>query len=494
MRVFIAALATETNTFSPIPTGRQNFEETFLAYGDATQREPMFFSAPLHVWRKRAEERGWEVIESLAAVAQPAGITVGTVYEEFRNKILTDLENAAPVDIVLLSLHGAMVAEGYPDCEGDLLTRARSIVGVEATIAAELDPHAHLTDNMQSAADLLVFFKEFPHTDIDERAEDLFRLASDTAEQLIKPVMRAADCRMMSIYHTPNSPMRSYVDAMLECESGEPVLSLSLIHGFPWGDHVNAGSQVLCITDGDADGASSVAEEFARRLWNIRDDLRIDYPGIEAALDIADAEKSGPVVLADVADNAGGGAPSDSTFILKAVLDRGYRDVALGIFWDPLAVRMCRAAGEGAQLKLRVGGKVGPASGDPVDLDVVIHKIAEGLSQRIGNSSNALGTLVWIEADGVHLLINDLRTQVFHPEAFTSIGIDLQAMRVIVVKSTQHFYAGFAPLASKIVYVAAPGALNMNFAEIPYIERERNFWPVVDDPFSCDNSGSGTIE
>ncbi len=480
MKLFMAALATETNTFSPIPTGRQNFEETVLAFGDATERAPMFFTAPLHVWRSEAKRICWDVVESLAAVAQPAGVTVKSVYEEYRDRILADLEAAMPVDIVLLSLHGAMVAHGYPDCEGDLLSRVREMVGADIPVGAELDPHAHLTDAMMEHADALVFFKEFPHTDIEARARDLFRIIKDVAEGRIAPVMRDADCGMMGIYHTPTEPVRGFVDRMFAAEKEEGILSVSFIHGFPWGDHPRAGARVLCIADGDAKLARQVARQFAGEIRNLREQLKIEYPGIEEALDIAANEPTGPVVLADVADNAGGGAPGDSTFLLEAVLERGLGDIAMGIFWDPLAVRMCNEAGVGSRVRIRLGGKVGDASGRPVDLDVQIHEIATDLSQGIGESRINLGTLVWAESNGVHLLINDLRTQTFHPEAFTGIGIDLEKMRMVIVKSTQHFYAGFAPIASRIIYVATPGALNMDFASIPYVYRSRDIWPLTE--------------
>jgi microcystin degradation protein MlrC len=486
MRIFIAGLATESSSFSPIPTGRANFEESFVAHGDATRRAPMLFSAPLHVWRAAAEGRGWEVVESLSAFAQPAGPTVKSLYEEYRDEILHDLEAAMPVDIVLFSMHGAMMADGYPDCEGDLLRRTRAIVGSGPTIGAEFDPHAHLTDEMLDTADLLVFYKEYPHTDVAERAADLFRLAVDTAEGRIQPVMREVDCRMIGLYQTPLQPMRDFVDRMSAAErDDERVLSVSLVHGFPWGDHERTGTRVLAITDGDAVLAEKLAAQFATELWDLREQLQIDYPDIDAALDMAVAEPKGPVVLADVSDNAGGGAPSDTTWFLQAVLKRGLKNVALGIFWDPIALRLCVEAGEGARLRIRVGGKVGSDSGQPVDLDVVVHRIAAGKTQDIGGATMSLGTIAWVEADGVHLLINDLRTQVFHPEAFTSLGLDLSSMRIIIVKSTQHFYAGFEPIASRIIHTATPGPMSVDFANIPYRNRDGNYWPRVEDPFAA---------
>ena len=156
MKLFIAGLATETNTFSPIPTGRASFEEAMVAHGDATQKPPNLFSAPMHVWRKRGEEQQMEIIESLGAFAQPAGPTIREIYEEYRDEILRDLTAAMPVDIALFSMHGAMIADGYDDCEGDLMARARKIMGPDAVIGLEIDPHNHLTELMLDNADLLI--------------------------------------------------------------------------------------------------------------------------------------------------------------------------------------------------------------------------------------------------------------------------------------------------------------------------------------------------
>lgn len=482
MKVLIAGLATETNSFSPIPTGRMSYEETFLTR-HATDESPNLFSAPLHEWRRAAEARGWQVVESLSAFAQPAGPTVRAVYEEFRDEILADVGKARP-DILLLSMHGAMIADGYDDCEGDLMTRARAILGPDAVIGLEIDPHHHLTPEMLEAADLIVAYKEYPHTDSPDRARELFTLAADTATGKIKPVMRDYDCRMLTMYHTPKQPMRGFVDEMQAREGHDGILSLSLTHGFPWGDSPRVGTRMLAICDGDAGKAAAVATEFGQRLWALRDQLRPDWPTIPEALDRVAKGKAFPFVLADFADNAGGGAPSDSTFVLKEVLARGLKDIALGIYWDPVLVRMCREVGIGGTMDVRLGGKVGKMSGDPVDLTVSIRAIGEAMSQAMGETTMPMGNAVWLESDGVHLVVNDLRTQTFHPCAFSDLGIDLSQMKAVVVKSSQHFYAGFAPIASEVIQINGPGAITPDFTIIPYTKRDDNYWPKTEDPFA----------
>jgi len=481
MKVLIAGLATETNSFSPIPTGDVSFEETFHSR-QTTKEPPNLFSAPLHEWRRMAEERNWQVIESLCTAAQPAGPTVRAVYEKYRDEILEDVISSKP-DILLLSMHGAMIAEGYDDCEGDLLARARDILGPEAIIGIELDPHNHLTDQMMENATLIISYKEYPHTDSPDRARELFTMAADAALGATNPVMQEYDCRMLSMYHTPKEPMRSFVDEMQAREGKDGILSLSLSHGFPWGDSPRVGTRMLAITDGDETLAKETAQEFGEKLWSIRESLNDPWPNIPQALDRAAAATKHPVVLADFADNAGGGAPSDSTFILREVLDRGMKDIALGIYWDPIVVRMCREVGVGAKLYVRVGGKVGPMSGDPVDLFATVRAVASDVSQMMGETAMPLGNCIWLEVDGVHLVLSDIRSQTFHPSAFTDLGIDLDQMKVIVVKSSQHFYAGFAPIAAEIIQISGPGAIPPDYTSIPYTKRDDNFWPKTEDPF-----------
>lgn len=484
MKVFIASISTETNSFSPLPTGRLSFEEGAVAHGNATKGPIEYWSAPLHIWRELAETRGWAVAESLTAHAQPAGPTVREVYEEYRNEILRDLKAAMPVDMVLLSLHGAMIADGYEDCEGDLIACCREIVGSRVVIGGLLDPHCHLTDEMLGKADLLVAYKEYPHVDIPERARDLFRLAADAAEGRTRPVMRDFDCRMICAMHTPYEPMRSFVDEMITRESEAGVLSLSVAHGFPWGDHPRVGARTLAITDGDPVLAGRIARELGEKLFSLRHGIMRSYPDIAGALDRALASQAGPVVLADVSDNAGGGAPSDATFLLEAILERGITNVATGIYWDPIALRICREAGEGATLNLRLGGKCGPMSGRPLDIQVTVRKLASGLTQRFGQLPAPLGEIAWIEADGVDIVVNDTRTQTFHPEAFAGLGIDLSTKRIVCVKSSQHFHAGFAPIASEVIHVATPGSITPDYANIPYTKRAPNYWPKVEKPFA----------
>lgn len=485
MKIFTALLGTETNTFCPFPTGYHNFNETYFVRGGAHSDKPSAFAIPLIVWKQRAMERGWEVVESLAAFATPAGITLRQVYESYRDEILADLQAAMPVDAVFLNMHGAMIADGYPDCEGDLITRVRHIVGPEVPIGVELDLHCHLTRQMVANATAIITFKEYPHIDFAERAEELFTIIADTLEGKVKPHMALYDCQMIGVFHTTREPMKSYVAYMQELEGTQGVLSVSLAHCFPWGDMPEMGARTLVITNGRPDYGAELAESLGRRLFDIRHQLQPDYLTIDGALDRALASQSGPVVLADVSDNSGGGAPNDSTFILRRMLERGISDAAVACIWDPVAVSVAMEAGEGATFNLRLGGKMGPMSGDPLDLRVTVTKVVEDAYQYVGQGERRglakLGRAVALHANGIDIVANTHRTQTFSPEAFSNLGIDPTTKRILVVKSMQHFHAGFAPIAADILYVAAPGAMLPHFNELPYRHINRNMWPLDEE-------------
>ncbi|ACA15424.1 Microcystin LR degradation protein MlrC-like protein [Methylobacterium sp. 4-46] len=486
MKLFIASLATETNTFAPLPTGRPAFLADY-ARRDGSRNPPRLSNIGLIAWRRLAEADGHEVVESLSTFAQPGGITLRAVYEDLRDALLADLEAAGPVDAVLLFMHGAMVAEGYDDCEGDTLARVRGIVGPGVPVGVELDLHCHLTETMRQAADVMVIYKEYPHTDIVARARDLYPLVIAAAEGRIRPVMAYADCRMVSLWRTSDPPVRRFVDRMSAAEGRDGILSVSFGHGFPWADVADVGAKMLVVADGDEAAAAALARSLAAEVWAMREEAATPYVTIDAAIDRALAcDDPRPMVLADVADNAGAGAPSDNTAILRRLVARGVRDAASGLYWDPGAVGICREAGIGARFTLRVGGKCGVTSGDPVDLAVTVRGLADDHSQAgLSGGRALLGPSAWVEADGIHLVLTSQRQQPFDPDAFTGLGLTLHDKRLVVVKSMQHFHAAFAGLASAVLYVAAPGAVPPDFAALPLTKKAGPWWPRDPNPFGA---------
>jgi microcystin degradation protein MlrC len=490
-RIFTACLGTETNSFSSIPTGLDLFAHTMLNRGGAHGDKPGLFALPLIHWRKRATARGWEVAEGLAAFATPAGDTTRAAFEALRDEILADLDRALPVDAVLLNLHGAMIAQDYPDAEGDLLHRVRQRVGPDVPVLAELDLHGHLTKLKVQAADVLVFFKEYPHIDAVERAEEVFAIAEGMLDADVKPVMAMYDCRMLGIYPTTRDPMQSFVSRMKALEAHEGVLSVSLAHGFPWGDTPEVGTRVLVVTDNDPALADELAKELGTWVFEQRDALLAPFVSQSAAIEkvIQAPPDARPFVVADTADNTGIGASGDSTFFLAALLERGVGGFAISPLWDPGAVEIAFNAGIGASVDIRIGGKLGPASGSPLDVKANVMGLKREATQPFGGAIAPLGDVAWLrigdpdnDADAIDVVCNTHRVQAFHPDCFAEAGLDPTRPKALVVKSTQHFFAGFGPIAREVVYASTQGTGSMNFGELPHTQVTAPLWPRVSDP------------
>ena len=436
-------------------------------------------------WRQLGEADGHTVVESICTFAQPAGTTLRHVYEELRDMLLADLRAAMPVNVVLLFMHGAMVAHGYDDCEGDTLARVRAVVGPAATIGIELDLHCHLTEQMRATATAIITYKEYPHTDIGDRAPELYRICLDAAAGKIRPFMAYHDCRMISIFRPTQQPVRGFVDRMVALEGRDGILSVSFGHGFPWADVADVGAKMLVIADGDLAKAEALARHLGQELWDMREQASARLVTIDAGIDAALNGSGGPVVLADASDNPGGGAPADNTTLLRRLLEREVTGAVLGCFWDPQAVQFCLEAGKDATFLLRIGGKCGPASGDPVDLEVTVRVIAQNHSQAgLSGGRSSFGPSVWVSTGGIDLVLTTKRQQTFAPDAFTGLGLTLHDKVLVAVKSSQHFQAAFALIARAIRYVSGPGALDFDYAAIPYTKRIAPFWPLIADPFA----------
>jgi microcystin degradation protein MlrC len=424
-------------------------------------------------------------VEGLYAAAQPAGPAVRAVYESLRDEILHDIVARGPFDVVLLHLEGAMIAESYDDCEGDILARVRALVPLGVPIGAILDPHCHLTDAMVKNSDVLVACKYYPHDDYADRAAEVFNLCMRIARNEIKPVPAVFDCKMIGMYPTTDEPMAGVVRSLIDAEQTTGILSASFIHGFPWGDVADTGSKVVVYANRDAKLAACAAHKLGRSIYDLRHRLLIRFPTVDKALDDA-AQINGLVVLADTADNAGLGAPGDNVGVLETLIRRKVRDAAFASIWDPQVVALCNEAGVGAQLTLRLGGKTNVASGAPLDVKARVRAIRENHHQTsLGDTRQLMGLSAWLEIEGIDVVVCSVRAQVFGPDIFTGMGIDLSRKRVVVVKSTNHFYSRFAPIAKRIIHMATPGAVAWDFEHIDYKKRALNYFPRVDDPLAA---------
>jgi microcystin degradation protein MlrC len=284
---------------------------------------------------------------------------------------------------------------------------------------------------------------------------------------------------MICLIPTTREPGRGFVDRVKALEGRDGVLSISLAHGFPWGDVPDMGTKVLVYTDGDTARAQALATQLAAELVGLREQLAAPTLGIDAALDQALTVEGGLVVLADTADNAGGGAASDSTFSLRRLVERGIGNAALGPLWDPVAVRIATEAGVGARFALRIGGKVSPMSGEPIDLVCTVKALKADLTMTgLGGAPVSLGPCALVEAAGIDVLLNSVRSQAIDTDMFTQLGCDLTGKKIVVVKSTQHFYASYAQLARRVIYVDAPGSVTQDLKSLPFRKIKRPKWPL----------------
>lgn len=478
MRLFTACFAHESSGFSPIPTSIENFRETMLhrpSRGEIVEGRHQSIECALSA---KGLERGHDLVESVGAVAMPSGPMVKADYEAVRDEIVGDLKKAMPVDAVALFLHGAQLAHGYDDPEGDLLAAIRAVVGPAIPIGVEIDLHGNITQAMIDNATLVIACKEYPHIDFLERADELLDILEATVAGRVRPAASWRKLPMLGIFHTTRQPMRGLVDRLSELEKTPGVLSVSIAHGFPWHDTPHAGSTVMVVTDSDRALGDKLAAEIATDLFAVREEIAAPRTSLDEAFAELAAAPPGLVIIADTADNAGGGAASDSTFFLREMIRRNIDNAAIGMIWDPVAVDLAFAAGVGATLPMRIGGKTSPLSGDPLDADVTVTALNPRLSQVAFGFRRIVGKAAALRIGGVDVVLITHREQVHSPDCFTEMGIDLAARRLAVVKSAQHFHARFSPLASKIVYAVAPGATSVDFTTFDYHRLPRPIWPL----------------
>lgn len=491
MRIFVGGVATETNTFSPIFMGIEDFRATMYAKGGEHPDRPTLVTAALIELRRRAGLGELDLIEGTTAWAEPAGMLNRQAFEQIRDEILDDLRAAMPVDGVQLCLHGAMCAVGYDDPEGDLIARVRDIVGPGVPIAATLDLHGQLTARRVAKSDILVAFKEFPHTDFVARAVECVDLLLRTIRGEIKPIMSVFDCRMIDVLPTSWQPMRGFVDRLYELERSDPkVLNAWLDHGFMAGDTPENGVKMLVITDNDKPHGDAIAKRLGLEVFAFRGEAMPKFVEPDEAIDkaLAGIGSGKPAVIAEFWDNPGGGTAGDATIILRRLLDRHVANAAVGTIWDPIAVKHCFVAGEGATIPLRFGAKSAPYCGDPIDAVVTVKKCVRSATQTFGASLVGLGDSVLLDVEGVDVILNSIRAQAFERTLFANMSVNPEKKDILVIKSSNHFYADFSKLGREVIYSRAGHPYPDDPKTNDYRKVPKNVWPRVENPFEGDIS------
>ncbi len=486
MKVFCITMIHESNRFSPIPTSLRNFADNVLYRPSTGQGQH-------HLGQILAEvdlidlmtARGHEPIVGLIANAEPS-MPLGTgVYEELREEILGNLKAALPVEAVLLFLHGAQMSIDTPDCESDLISHIRHIVGPDIPIGVVLDLHCNIGATTIEKADIVLACHEYPHTDFRIRADQVMNILEQIVSGTCHPTTSYVPIPMLGFYVPTEEPMRSFVDGLIEMEGKYGILAISLAHCFAAGDSPDTHAGVIVVTDNNQDQADQLAQEIAIEFWRHREEFSSTMTTHQEAIQIAQGVETGPLIIAESTDNPGGGAAGDSTEILYGLLEAGVRDVAIAMIWDPVAVQTAIKAGIGARLRLTFGGKTGPCSGSPVDRKVTVLAINETPFQNAQGARVSLGPSVAIEFSGIKIVLNSIRQQTFSPECFTELGIDPTAHKIVVVKSSQHFRENFSEMAEHIICADGSGTVTRDFSSRNYKHLNRPIWPLDPLPFDA---------
>lgn len=486
MKLVLAMVKHETNTFSPIVTDFARFESWGLYTGQAAIDAYAKTNMPLGVYLKLAREYGAEVVLPMAAEAMPGGLVTADAYRRLCDPILEAVK--AGCDGCLLDLHGAMVAEGTEDGEGTLLERIRQIAP-DLPIAVTLDLHCNLTKKMVENCTGLIGYKTYPHVDMDVVAEQVGRVVMDfIAGKRPKPAMALRQLPLLSqtlCQGTDDEPMKSAIQACVD-EEAKGLPAASVFGGFAMADIRDAGTTVITIGN-DQKQADAAADAIAARVWDKRD-LHI-YQHRDLAETVARAKKitNGPVILLDHADNCGSGGTQDVMMVIEEVLKQGLEDVAVGAVWDPEAVQIMQAAGVGATVTLELGGKSEMPSlklkGRPLKLTGRVRTITDGEWIVRGPMYNGykvmMGPTAVLEVEGrMQIVVVSRHHEPWDTGVFRSVGIEPEHKRYLLLKSRIHYRAGFAPLAKATFTLDGEGVTTSDNRIIPYKNVRRPIYPL----------------
>ena len=485
-RIAIGGIAHETNVFSAIPTDFAQFGQRVLIGGRDLLSGFAGTRTVIGGFLDGVTAIGATVIPLLYTSATPGGIVTRAAYAELRQSLLDALRAAGALDGVLLGLHGAMVSEDVADVEADLLRAVRTLVGPGAPIVATLDSHANISPAMVQAADALIAYTTYPHIDTYERGYEatqiLQRLLTSQAT-----ITTALACPPMLVPLPPQcttdeTPMRQVL-RVAERERRRPgVLNISVAGGFPYSDVRDAGLRVLVSTAGDEPLARVIARVVANEAWRRRAEFAPVLTPIDEAVRQVEAARRFPIILSDSGDNPGAGAPCDGTTLLAALLAAHARDVVVGVICDPETVAQAVAAGTGTAIAVRLGGKTDDQHGAPVIAGARVVRITDGVFTNTGpmgmGGRTRMGRTAVLDMDGIGVIVTEQRVQALDLSLFRGVGIEPTTARAIVVKSSVHFRAAFAPIAAQIIDVDTPGISSPHLERFAFRQVRRPIWPL----------------
>lgn len=496
--IFVAEFAHETNTFVETPTKREHFQQRREYVGDAVLEELEGTNTTIGGAISIADDEEIELVPSVAASAMPSGVVDADAYEFYTDLILSDLrERVDEIDGVFLSLHGAMIQEGGSEGEGPLIAAIREVVGDEIPIVVTLDLHGNVSETMIAEADVLVAFESYPHTDMGPTGKRAMELLVETIDGEVDPVMEVERPPVLPFgpkQNTRDGPMAEIMSDARELESRNDVLKVNVFPGFHQADVPSMGFSVPVVADNSADAAQSAARELAETVWNRREDFVGEYPepadAVARAKDfVADGvTEDGPVVMADLGDNPGGGGATDGTTVLRQLVDQKVSNAGFALVYDPGVVEAAVDAGVGERITVTLGGKTDTRHGEPIrDIELYVKAITDGRFRNTGpmatGTRNNLGRGVRAQAgtdDEIDIILVENRMQPLDAEIWRHLGIQPERLDVLVVKSTNHYRADYEPMASEVIPVNSPGVVAIDPRKFDHENITRPKYPLDD--------------
>jgi microcystin degradation protein MlrC len=497
MRLLIAMMKHETNTFSPVSTPLQRFGHgPGPLYGEGAVAAYRGTGTGLGAYLDLAQREGAEIVLPIAAGAPPSRPVEDAAFEHIAGTIC-DAVAKGGYDGIMLDLHGAMVTESFEDGEGELLRRIRAIDPV-TPIAVAYDMHANLYDAMIDNATVVAGYRTYPHIDTYDTAKRAGEILLKAMRGEARPVMAWGNVPMLPHVMRqgsddfPNRELQARCAAM----SAEGALSATLFVGFPHADIANAGLSVVVVTDGDKALAERLRDELLERAWADREAFVYQLEALDASLARAKALGSsesgppqpgeGPIVLLDHYDNCASGGTMDTTAVLAAILREGLDNVAAFAIYDPQAVQQAIAAGIGAEISLSVGGKLAmpqiPGESRPVAIAGTVRTISNGRFRNKGPMGRGvlmdMGPSVVIDTGKVEIALISRHVEPSDLNCLLALGIDPMQKRYVMLKSRIHWRAGLGSVAKAVVECAGMGVCTSDYSQLTFSNVRRPIYPL----------------
>ena len=484
MRIAIAGISHETNTYCQAPTTRADFYEL---RGDRIL-DTLGQESDLGGAVGACRELDVEPVPLLFVSAQPSGTIDHQTYQDFKTEIVEGIAAAAPIDGLVLCLHGAGVVDGIEDMEADLISAIRALTGRDLPIAASFDLHGNVTQEMANLLDGTFACHHYPHVDLHQRASEAVGLVVRMVREGVRPTSVVTHVPMLLPTTTTFiDPGKSRLEKILAAETEDGVIDVSWFHGFPYTDVAHVGTYIVVTTEGDRDQAARIGRVLASELWHDR--ALFEPASLTAEEAVTEAENlpwtadHGPIVIHETSDNCGGGAPGDGTHLLRAMLDAKLDNACFGFIVDAEAAASAHAAGVGKTIKVRIGGRTDELHGEPIELTVYVKALHDGritLQSMFRGAPLNLGPMARLQpADsGVEIIVASRRSQTFDPEPFLALGMDVHRYRYVALKSSNHFRAGFQDLASAIITADPPGLTTHHIEVFPRQRTAQPLWPL----------------